>query len=463
VTSQLDNWPHTRRALPWLIAVFIGMIFLFPFDSATLPLTSGLFELKLDRLLVLVMAGVWLAAMAAGKSGAPQLRRSPINLALGIFLLLAIASVLLNLQLLANADELSLALKKLILLGSYIVFFFIVASSIRPAEAPAFMKYALGLSLITAAGVVYEYRSGTNVFWSVTNSIIPGNPLPPSKSAIFDATGRRGITGPTAHGLAVTTLLSMTLPLALMSVMRAKERKAQIIRAAMVALLLGGSVATVRKSAAIVPIVGFIVLAIYRPRAMLRLSPLFAVLLVVVHFMAPGAMGSIKSQLFPKTGFYNSPSVQGRTADFAAVKPDLEHRPLLGRGYGTYDPARYRLLDNQYLGLRIADGWLGYASYIALLIAVAFVAHRVIRSGDPTRAGPALTALSAAAALAAASKLFDALAFPQVPYMFLFLAGIAVALSVQPATSRQPAPVPPEPQPQPPRGRFAREPALSPR
>ena len=173
MTSQTDNWPHTHRALPWLVAVFLGMLFLFPFDSATLPLQGGMFEMKLDRMLVFVMGGIWLAAIAAGKSDAPQLRRSPVNLALGIFVALAIASVLLNLQLLANSGELALALKKLVLLGSYIAFFFIVASSVRPGEVPAFLKYAVGLSLITALGVIYEYRTKTNLFWTLADDIIP--------------------------------------------------------------------------------------------------------------------------------------------------------------------------------------------------------------------------------------------------------------------------------------------------
>ena len=381
--GQPDDWPHTHRALPWLIAGFLGMLYLFPFDSAKLPVHLP-FDLKLDRIAVFVITVVWLAAVAAGKLGAPRLRRSPVNLALGIFTALAVASVLLNMQILANAGELSLALKKLVLLFAYVIFFFIVASTVRPGEVRAFTKLALGLSIVTAVGVIYEYRSGTNVFWTVADAVLPGDALGASKSAIFDATGRRGITGPTAHGLAVTTLLAMTLPLAIMGIMRARERRPKLIYAAITAILLGGSMATVRKSAAIVPMVGFVVLAFYRPRATIRLAPLFAVLLVVVHFMAPGAMGSIKSQLFPKQGFYNSPSVQGRTADFAAVRPDLMHRPLLGRGYGTYDPVKYRLLDNQYLGLRIADGWFGYLAYIGLLFSVALAGHRMSGCGPPT-------------------------------------------------------------------------------
>jgi hypothetical protein len=445
--GQADDWPHTRRTLPWLIAAFMGMIFLIPFDSATLPFESGLFDLKLDRIAVFVIGSFWLAAVAAGKAGAPRLRHSPVNLALGVFAALAVASVLLNLQALANASELSLALKKLVLLGAYIVFFFVVASSVRPGEVRAFTKLVLGLSIVTALGVVYEYRTGTNVFWNATDALLPGNALPTSKSAIYDATGRRGITGPTAHGLAVTTLLSITLPLAVMAVMRARERRPQLLNAAMVAILLGGSVSTVRKSAAIVPAVGFVVLALYRPRAMLRLAPMFAVLLVVVHLMAPGAMGSIKSQLFPKTGFYNSPSVQGRTADFAAVKPDLEHHALFGRGYGTFDPAKYRLLDNQYLGLRINDGWFGYFAYLGLLLSVAFAAHKIARTRDPSRSAAAIAAVAATAALAVASKLFDALAFPQVPYAFLFFAGLVVALGGVPVARARAAPAPQGPPP----------------
>jgi O-antigen ligase len=303
-----------------------------------------------------------------------------------------------------------------------------VSSAVRPGEVRAFAMLLVGLGTVTALGTIYEYRTGTNLFYDFTDKVLPGTVVRARENSLsFDETGRRGITGPTAHGLAVTTMLSFVVPLALMAVRRARELRPKIIYAAITAILLAGSISTVRKSAAIVPMAGFVVLALYRPRAMVRLAPLLAVLVVVVHLMAPGAMGQIKSQLFPKGGFYNSPSVQGRTSDYPAVQPDLKNHPILGRGYGTYDPDKYRLLDNQYLGLKISTGWLGYSAYVLLLLSVALIGHQVVRTRDPSRGPPALAAVAAAASVGVASKLFDVLAFPQVPYVLLFLAALTTA------------------------------------
>jgi hypothetical protein len=438
--AQPDDWPHTRRVLPWLIALFMAMVFLVPFDSVSLPF-SGPFELKLDRIVVVLIALVWLAVVAAGKPGAPRFRRSPVNLALAAFAAIAVTSVLINLEPLANALELSLALKKLVLLGAYIAFFFIVATSVRPGEARPFAMLLLGLATVTAVGVIYEYRTDKNLFFDFAESLMPSAVEPRYDSDYTtDAIGRREISGPAAHGLAVTTMLAMAVPIALVAVMRARTMGPKLMYSAITAIVLGGSIATVRKSAAIVPAVGFVVLALYRPRATLRLAPLFAALVILVHFMAPGAMGSIKGQFFPQEGFDNSASVQARTEDYVATQPDLKNHPIIGRGYGTYDPEIYRVLDNEYLGLRITVGWLGYAAYLLLMLAVALVAHRVIRTRDPSRAPVALAALSAAGAVAVASKLYDALAFPQVPYIFLFLAALAVVLAAPSRTQAAMAP-----------------------
>ena len=41
-----DAWPHTRRPLPWLFALFLAMLYLVPFDSihlkVSLPVSSDL-------------------------------------------------------------------------------------------------------------------------------------------------------------------------------------------------------------------------------------------------------------------------------------------------------------------------------------------------------------------------------------------------------------------------------------
>ena len=55
-------------------------------------------------------------------------------------------------------------------------------------------------------------------------------------------------------------------------------------------------------------------------------------------------------------------------------------------------------------------------------------AHATIRGPDPRRARYALAASATVAVLAVATFLFNVLAFPHVPYLFFFIAGLIVAL-----------------------------------
>ena len=157
-------WPNTTRILPWMLAAFLVMLWIIPFDSASLPVHLP-FESKLDRVVIIGISFVWLASLLVGGRTAPKLRSSPLNWAVGGFLLAAILSILVNVDQLVNLNELSLSVKKLALLLGYVLFYFLVTSIIRPAEVPAFVTFAIGLACITAIGTIIEYRTGLNVFF----------------------------------------------------------------------------------------------------------------------------------------------------------------------------------------------------------------------------------------------------------------------------------------------------------
>jgi O-antigen ligase len=427
--TQGGDWPRTTRVLPWLLALFVVMIFLIPFDQARLG-GSLPFDLKLDRVFLVPIAICWFAAAILASGASPRFRRSPLNLAVLLFATIAVTSVVINLGTLVKLDELDLAIKKLILLGSLVAFFFIVATVVRPREVPAFALFLVVLAAIAAFGITLENRTGTNYFFDLSDKLLPGIGLESRESSVyFDDTGRRNISGPTSHGLAATTMLAMILPFGIVGAMQARERRARLLYLAATALILAGALGTVRKSAGIVPFIPPLVLLAYRPRAMLRLLPFGILMIFAVHLIVPGAIGSIRNQLFPKGGFLTDVSSKGRTEDYDAVRPDLMNHLALGRGFGTYDPKAYRLLDNQYLATRIQMGYIGLASYLAIFLALFVAAHRLIRSNDRMRAPPALAAAGAAAAAGVASALFDALAFAHVPYLLLFIAGLVVAAS----------------------------------
>jgi hypothetical protein len=189
----------------------------------------------------------------------------------------------------------------------------------------------------------------------------------------------------------------------------------------------------------VAPAASLLVLAAYRPTLIVRrLIPMGLVLGLLVGLMSPGAAQSIFSQL---TDFNNSRSTQDRTADYDGVTPDVTSHLLMGRGFQTYDHTKYRILDNEYLGLVVGVGLVGLIAYLAMIVATMSGAHALIRGRDPTRADLALACSASVAVFAVATLLFDILARPHVAYLFFLLGGLVAVLRQQQAV-KEPAAVP---------------------
>ncbi len=424
-----DEWPHTRRVLPWALAAFIAMLFLVPFDSIDLPLhlpVNG----TLDRPVLIALGLLWFASLAVVSGAArPRLKLGRVHYAALAFLAACLLSVALNGEGLANMGEIGLTVKKLALLISYIVFFFIAASVLRPREVPRFAALMVALGVVVAVGTIVEFRFHYNVFYSLWGSVLPVTP--PKELDTIDSIGRLTIYGPTLQPLELAAMFSMVLPFAILGAIDAATRRRRVLYVIAVGLLLAGGVATARKTSLVVPAAVILTLAFYRPRDVLRtVGRLCLVLIAIVHFTSPGALGSVINQLEP--GHVNSAlTTTDRTARYDAVAPDLLRHPLLGRGYESYDPQKYRILDNQYLDLLITVGAIGTLLYLAIFAAMISAARPLIRDPDrhdPRRASLALAAMVTVIAAAIGSALFDVLSFPHVPYILFFVAAMILAL-----------------------------------
>ena len=429
---QAADWPDTTRLLPWALFGFMAMLWVIPFDSIILPF-GGPVDVTLDRPFLVLLLGLWLLGANAIRENRPM-RTSPVHWAFGAFALIAVLSVLANSETLVRLGEFEDAIKHLALLASYVVFFALAASVIRPTEVPRLSKAMLALACLTAIGTIVEYRFGTNFFHETIGPLFPGY-VRPAGIGVIDSIGRKEILGPSIQPLAIAVMMTMALPFAFAWLLEAEERRERWLYMLVVVLLIGGAVATQKKTSMVGPAICILVLIAYRPRAMMKLAPLGIVLLGVVHFLAPGALGGVFDQLSP-TQVDKVNTTRDRLSDYEAIRPDVVSHPLIGRGYESYDQKKHRILDNQYLTLAIGVGLLGLLSYFAIFFTAFLSAHRVARSGDPDRAPPAMAAAAAIVAALVASALLDFLALPQIPYLFCFIAAMAVVMAKDLAQKR---------------------------
>jgi hypothetical protein len=437
--TAAGDWPRTTRVMPWLLALFIVMVWLVPYEAIKLSIPLPIDPLP-DRFFLALIIAVGVATALATRR-MPGARPSPVFWqALLVFTVLAMVSLAFNAVRAAGAGEIDQGTKKVLLLWANVALFYAVARTVRPSELRAFSVLLVTLACLTAAGTIWEYRTDYNIFYDLAHRLFSSfASVAPTPTAALD--GREDTFGPTSHGLAVTTMLTLALPFAVLGLLRSPTRTKKVLYAIAVALILTGGLSTLRKTSLIAPVSALLVLTAYRPRQMFRLAPLGVAMVVVIHVMAPGALGGVGSQL---TGnFLGAGTTQGRTGDYDAIRPDLANQPLLGRGYGTPDIGRsdtYRILDNQYLAQAIQVGFLGLGIYLALMFAGFVLANNVIRHArSPDSRTVGLAAAAGFVAFAVVSGLFDVFTFSQAPYMLMIVAGMCSVAATDCAVEPEPA------------------------
>lgn len=427
IVSYGGDWPRTTRVMPWLLALFIAVVWLVPFDSIVLNVSMPV-DMKLDRVLLPLVVGTWLFLLGAGGRGAPRIRGTKIHIAVIVFVGIAFLSVLLNLAPLNQSLEIDTSFKKLPLLLSYLSLFFMASSVIRLSEVRAFLTYTLLLAVLCAIGMIVEHKTHYNVFFELSSKLLPG--AFKVTTITSDPSGRDTTHGPTAHGLAAAMMLAMAFAIAIVKLMHARRTRARVLYGLAAAVLVVGMLATQKKSGLLEPISVLLALACFRPRQMGKLAPVAVLALIALLIVSPGTVKPVTSQFSPqKLGAGAPTTTTDRESRWDAIRPDVWTHPLIGRGYGSYIPPEHRILDSEILVQTIETGVLGLASFFLLGGTVLATARAAIKSPDPARAPPALAGAAAAVVFLVAGALFDSLSFPQGPYIFLYLAALVAVVA----------------------------------
>ena len=176
-----------------MIAAFIAMLWLIPFLTLSQLTVSLPFDLHLDRIVLPFILLGWGLVFAGKRRGAIRIQLMPIHAAIGVFVLVAFLSVLVNAQALTHALLIKDTIKQLLLLCSYVMFFLVITTTVRASEVRAFLNYTLGLAVLCAIGTLIEFRFHYNPFYELSGHIFPSalfKVAPAASSGLVDEIGR---------------------------------------------------------------------------------------------------------------------------------------------------------------------------------------------------------------------------------------------------------------------------------
>jgi polysaccharide biosynthesis protein PslJ len=438
---------------PKMVATLILIVWLIPIRTYSLPVDLP-FNLEPYRLFLLVLVGAWLLGLVD--------RRTRVSADGHAYALVLLAAVLFATQI-VNFEDVNAgssepeALKSLSYFLSFVLAFLLITSTIHSMSR----LDSLVRALVVGAGVVaiaalYDSRFSYNVFEHL-HEWLPVLDFHP-REVVEERGGRLRVYGSAQHPIALSVALLMTVPLAIYLSGRARDLLRSRLWTGVAIVCAAGALATVSRTTVVMAVAMVLVAACLRGKALLRFWPLLLVLPIVVHFLAPGALGGLYKAFFPKEGFVTSlegragQSGSGRFADYGPGLDVWIQSPLLGTGIGEQTvpsdlppgavsgAAEAELIfDNQYLNSLVTTGVLGFIAVVwfvwGAVVKLARAARR--RLGQPS---DLLAACSVSAAgFGASMVVFDALYFVQCALFFFIIVAIgfrARALSAPPGALR---------------------------
>ncbi len=423
---------HALLRWPSLLTMLVLVILFVPIRRYVLP-GSLPFQLEPYRLLIAILAAIWLTALLIDPR--IRVRRTGLEGPLALFLGAVIVSVLANNGRISDQNLDSSVAKTLTFLAAYVIVLYLFVSVLRTYDDVVRLLKVLVLGgAVVAFFAVVESRSGFNVF-NHLQSWVPFL----KRDYTVDLPLRNGrfrAYGPAEHAIALSAALAMLVPFAAYFGYTLRKR-IWWLAAAMIAV---GCLSTVSRTGVVMLLIEALVFVILRPRQAVRLWPALIPFLLAVHFAIPGTLGTLKASFFPQGGLVKEQEGfqdQGRFGK-GRLNPtfnSINAHPLFGIGYGTRivatQGANARVLDDQWLDNVLETGIIGAFAWLWILV------RCVRRLGsaakrDFSERGWLLAALaSAIAAYGVSMFTYDAFSFVQVTFLFWMLVAFASVLELR--------------------------------
>lgn len=408
-----------------LVGLTILVILFVPIRKYSLPGALP-FQLEPYRLLVAVVAGVWLVSLLVDR----RVRLRTTGLEAPIFLIVAatFGSVVVNSSRIKTLQVNDIVLKKLTFFLSFLVIFYLVATVIRSHEqVDRILKMLVGGGAVVGAFALVESYYSYNVFDHLGQFVPFLSMTEPPDSQLRGA--RLRVFASAQHPIAAGALFAVLLPFALYLARRTRKR-VWLLAAGLIVLAALSTVS--RTSIVMLLVIGWVFFRLRREQVR-RLLPVLLPGLIVVHLAMPGTIGTLRESFFPKGGLVAEQQAgaggrgSGRLADVGPTLREWARQPLFGQGYGTrvVDEGRINalILDDQWLTTLAETGGAGVLGWFWLFRRFRRRAKQAAREDDSDRGWLLTAATASITAFAVSMFTYDTFSFIQVTLvMFVVLA-----------------------------------------
>lgn len=425
---------HLKRAFcaPDTASLISLLIFLLFFFKATMIIPALSATGRPAVLLGLVLFLLWLGGRAIPRytaDGNPAPRdRDPIRIGLGLitfFLFLSLIPAHLRVM---SPVESNSVIRGLIIWSSLIGISLAITEGVRHRGRldAIFQRLTYGAAFSAAIAAV-QFFTG----WDPTDLIqLPGFQVVINDLGLNqNRNGFNRVVGTASHAIEFGVVMAMLLPLAIHYAFYARTSNERFWRWAIVLMLGVGVPFAVSRSALLSLIVSMGILAggwSARRKVEVAIYGFFGV--IAFGAAVPGLLGTIRG-LFIRPFQGGDTSINARTQDYDIAYAFIEERPILGRGFGSFNADEFLVLDNQYLLSAIEAGIVGVLAVFSLFFLGIGLAQWIRKNSIHEETRHLARALQAAFAAGMVSAFtFDALFFFSFEGSLLILLGACGAL-----------------------------------
>jgi hypothetical protein len=420
--TQFLRRPKQRADGVTLLCVYCGVLFILPSHLvvAAIPLA-----LAPSMLLGMLLGLLWFCAQFVNTVGMSK-GRSLVRTSLFVFGIAQLATYGYATYGYLPSDELNATDRSVITIMAAMVVGIFAVDSVRGLHRidKVLRIIVYGCTFVAAIGLI-QFFIGVD---PTSYMVIPGLREVGDVETLLERSIFRRPSGTAGHPIEFGVVCAIAAPLAAHYAFRAKEHARRVWPwwLCLIVVAIGAMVSLSRSAILGLLAAGLVLLPTWPAKRQLQTIIATVVFTIVMRLFVPGLIGTLFSLFNNLSG---DPSIQHRQEDYARAEIQIVQHPWLGKGFGTYLPAKYGPLDNQYLGTLVETGIVGLASLIFVLIAGAYAAVQIRRvARDPVIRDLAQTMLASLSVIMVADATYDAFGFIMATGMCFMLVGIAGAL-----------------------------------